>query len=268
MSRTTSELRRLWRPACKGPWAQVTLNGGAKFGVRPAIVESVMALDAIFQKWGYRATPPDCGCYNCRTITGGDPSKSIDETGSLHAFAIALDINWNNNGYGPRLVTDMKFEMVADIEAIRTNSGAVVWRWGGRYKNNKDAMHYEIVASPAELLSGINWNTVHAGKKNEVKVKTTFQFGDSGISVKWIQAFLNIAHAYRVNAKGKVGGAKIPENGRFDAMTREAVREFQRFANRDLRKQGKVPSIVEDGIYGPVTAFLLATVVQTITKKK
>ena len=45
--------------------------------------------------------------------------------------------------------------MVDEIKAIRTNNGVNVFRWGGDYSGNKDAMHYEIVASPAEIATGI-----------------------------------------------------------------------------------------------------------------
>src|SRR5690606_38365880 len=38
-----------------------------------------------------------------------------------------------------------------------------VWRWGGRYRVNKDAMHFEVVASPAELAAGIDPATVPGG---------------------------------------------------------------------------------------------------------
>lgn len=45
--------------------------------------------------------------------------------------------------------------MVADITAIRTRTGRQVWRWGGHYATNKDAMHFEIVCTPEDLATGI-----------------------------------------------------------------------------------------------------------------
>jgi hypothetical protein len=50
--------------------------------------------------------------------------------------------------------------MVNAVLAVRTNQGLPVWRWGGNYTGNKDAMHYELVCSPAELAAGIKWSTV------------------------------------------------------------------------------------------------------------
>lgn len=150
---TTSALRRAWAPPCQGPWARVTLHGGATITVRPAIIDAVRALDACLRAIDYRATPPDCGAYNCRVITGGSNY-------SLHAYGIAIDINWQANPYGHRLITDMPPLLQASIKAIRTNSGVQVWGWGGDYSGNKDAMHDEIVCSPADIASGINPRTV------------------------------------------------------------------------------------------------------------
>jgi hypothetical protein len=144
----TTALRREWAPPCVGPWATVTLHGGARVTVDPLIVPAVLELSRIFEKWGYRATPPDTGAMNCRRITGGSGY-------SLHAYGIAVDINWLDNPYGPRLVTDMPAGMVAEIEALRTRDGWQVWGWGGRYSKNKDAMHYEIVCAPRNLATGI-----------------------------------------------------------------------------------------------------------------
>jgi hypothetical protein len=93
------------------------------------------------------------GAYNCRPITGGTKY-------SLHAYGIALDINWQANPYGKKLITDMPPDMRAAIKAIRTTGGHQVWRWGGDYSGNKDAMHFEVVASPGELASGIDPSTI------------------------------------------------------------------------------------------------------------
>lgn len=148
----TTALRKAWAPPCVGPWARVTLHGGAVVTVDPLIVPAVLELSRIFEKWGYRATPPDTGAMNCRRITGG--------TGySLHAYGIALDINWAQNGYGPKLVTDMPRAMVDEIKALRTRDGWQVWGWGGDYSGNKDAMHYEIVCHPHNLATGIQGTT-------------------------------------------------------------------------------------------------------------
>ena len=150
--RSTAELRRLWAPACTPPFARMALHGSGVVTVDVLIVDALKALNRVLVDWDYRTRRADTGAYNCRTITGG-------RSYSLHAYGIAVDLNWNTNPYGRTLVTDMAIGMIEAIEGIRTAGGVQVWRWGGRYSNNKDAMHFEVVASPAELARGIQSQT-------------------------------------------------------------------------------------------------------------
>ena len=150
--RSTAELRILWAPACTPPFARLNLYGEGVVTVDVLIVDAVKALNAVLIDWDYRTRRADTGAYNCRPITGGTNY-------SLHAYGIAVDLNWNTNPYGRTLVTDMAIGMIEAIEGIRTAGGVQVWRWGGRYSNNKDAMHFEVVASPAELARGIQSQT-------------------------------------------------------------------------------------------------------------
>jgi hypothetical protein len=150
--RSTAELRILWAPACTAPFARLNLYGEGVVTVDVLIVDAVKALNAVLIDWDYRTRRADTGAYNCRQITGGTNY-------SLHAYGIAVDLNWSTNPYGHHLITDMPIGMIEDIEGIRTAGGVQVWRWGGRYSNNKDAMHFEVVASPAELARGIQSQT-------------------------------------------------------------------------------------------------------------
>ena len=150
--RSTAELRILWAPACTPPFARYTLHGGGVVTVDVLVVDALKALNAVLIDWDYRTRRADTGAYNCRPITGGTNY-------SLHSYGTAIDINWQTNPYGRTLVTDMPIGMIEAIEGIRTASGVQVWRWGGRYSNNKDAMHFEVVASPAELARGIQSQT-------------------------------------------------------------------------------------------------------------
>lgn len=145
---TTQEIRNWWSPACTGPFTRVELFGEGAVSVDHRIVGAVKALDQCLAAHSYATRKGDTGAYNCRKITGGSGY-------SLHAYGIALDINWQSNPYGANLVTDMPGAMVAAIKGIRTNNGKQVWRWGGDYSGNKDAMHYEIVCSPADIATGI-----------------------------------------------------------------------------------------------------------------
>jgi hypothetical protein len=146
---TTTQIRSWWAPACTGPFTKVALYGKGMVSVRPDVVDAVHALSTCLERYEYATRAADTGAYNCRKITGG--------TGySLHAYGVALDVNWLTNAYGRTLVTDMPKAMVAAIKAIRTVNGKQVWRWGGDYVGNKDAMHYEVVAHPADLATGID----------------------------------------------------------------------------------------------------------------
>lgn len=145
---TTTQIREWWSPACKGPFVKVELHGEGAVSVNEKIIPAVLQLNAQLKKHNYLTRLNDTGAYKCRTITGG--------TGySLHAYGIALDLNWKTNPYGPTLITDMPPAMIADIKAIKTRNGKQVWRWGGNYSGNKDAMHFEIIVSPADLATGI-----------------------------------------------------------------------------------------------------------------
>lgn len=126
----------------------MTLYGGGRVMVKTAAVPAFRALDELLRKHNYKTRAHDTGGYNCRRTT--------NETGySLHAYGIAIDINWQSNPYGPRLITNMPAAMIADITNLRTNSGDKVFRWGGSYKGNKDAMHFEVICTPQQLRTGI-----------------------------------------------------------------------------------------------------------------
>lgn len=146
---TTTQLRDWWAPACEGDRAKVALFGAGVVTVRVEVVPAVHALSACLEAWGYRTREADTGGYNCRRITGGTDY-------SLHAYGTAIDINWQSNQYGPTLVTDMPGGMVQAIKALRTRNGRQVWRWGGNYAGNRDAMHFEITCSPTDLATGLD----------------------------------------------------------------------------------------------------------------
>jgi hypothetical protein len=145
---TTSSARREWSPACTFDKRTIALHGQGRITVRVECVEAFLALDDCLRAHHYLTRAADTGAYVCRAITGG--------TGySLHAYGVAADINWQTNPYGPRLVTDMPRAMVDDILSIKTGNGEHVFGWGGNYRTNKDAMHFEVLCSRADLATGI-----------------------------------------------------------------------------------------------------------------
>ncbi len=148
MGRTTEQIRQAWAPACRIQWAQFRFWTGVTIPVDARILAALAGLDSQLKRWAYRPKGGQTFGYACRRITGGTDY-------SLHAYGVAIDVNSLSNPYGSTLVTDMPRPMVDAIKAIRTTQGLPVWRWGGDYAGNKDAMHYEIEASPAELAAGI-----------------------------------------------------------------------------------------------------------------
>ena len=151
---TTSQLRAAWGPACSG--------------TKVSLAEAYQALDHSFRTWNYGPKAGQTGAMNCRRITGGS-GYSLHAFGPGGAFvfwtgvrvtmALAVDVNWQSNPYSKRLITDMPQGMVNEIKAYRTNRGDQVWGWGGDYRGNRDAMHYEVVCTPASLASGIQGGT-------------------------------------------------------------------------------------------------------------
>jgi hypothetical protein len=211
--------------------------------VAAATAEAWRALDQVMATARYDLRAQDTGAYNCRPITGGTAY-------SLHAFGIAADFNWSSNPYRKdgRLVTDMPAAMVASIKAIRTSGGVAVFRWGGDFRNAKDPMHFEVVASPTELAAGIDWSTVAgapggvpgpvADAPRDSASRPVLSPGDRGPAVVELQRRLSTA-----------GCDPGPADGRFGPRTEAAVRAFQ--AARGL---------AVDATVGPLTWTALLSV--------
>ena len=197
---STSQLRKLWAPACNFNMTTLTLHSGARITINSACVEAYKALDGIMQSFGYHPRKADTAAYNCRKITGGSGY-------SLHAYGIAADINWNTNPYGRKLITDMPVPMVAAIKGIRTRKGVQVFRWGGDYRKNKDAMHYEVVCGPADLEAGIDWGTVpiEPPDPNDPATHPTLHKGDKGPTVEKLHELLRKARYTNLDGKGNFG---------------------------------------------------------------
>lgn len=143
---STSEMRAAWAPACDSGGMETISFGdaGARVTVDRLTVPIWRAVEAIFAKYRYTIRRSDTGAYNCRQITGGSGY-------SLHAYGIAVDVNWQSNPYGPNLVTNMPAGAIREIEALNVGGQPVV-RWGGRYSGNKDAMHFEVIVPPTVAI--------------------------------------------------------------------------------------------------------------------
>ena len=140
---STSEMRAAWAPACDSGGMQTIAfgNAGARITIDRITVPIWRAVESILAKYRYTIRRADTGAYNCRQITGGSGY-------SLHAYGIAVDINWQSNPYSSRLITDMPAGAIREIEELNV-AGRPVLRWGGRYSGMRDAMHFEVIVPPA-----------------------------------------------------------------------------------------------------------------------
>lgn len=206
--------REAWGQPCNMDHiVSVTWPSGARLWVHKDAVAAFTLLGDILHRHNYIARPAVTGAYNCRKITGGRSMSS-------HAWGIAADVNWDTNPYGGDLVTDMPASMIDAILAVRTRKGVPVFRWGGHFRSSKDAMHFEIIATPQELAEGLDGPVENPDVGNPVLKK-----GDRGMHVSRLQAALNIS------------GPDI-----FGPLTEKAVRHFQ-------QQHG----MVVDGIVGEQT---------------
>jgi peptidoglycan hydrolase-like protein with peptidoglycan-binding domain len=146
------------KPCGKIATAASVVIDGRMFKCRVEAVEPFQAWEQIRAGHGYQLTGNDTGIYNCRHMNNDD-SKPM----SFHSWGMALDVNWLENPAGSKLVTDIPQAMINDILALRTNSDARVFRWGGDWDWDGissdhsfiDAMHWEVVAHPLDLATGI-----------------------------------------------------------------------------------------------------------------
>jgi hypothetical protein len=250
-------LRAEYGPDCAqaGQLVTLTMFGGGRITVNTLTADAFRALNACLVRNNYPARPNDTGAMNCRKITGGSGL-------SAHAFGIAADFNWDTNGYGPNLVTDMPQGFRNDGKGIRTNSGEYVFRWGGDYSGNKDAMHWEVICTKADLRTGINPATVPGGYALPPPppgvpavipgqaVPGTWRMGDHGEALKFIQAMMNIvSDAFKL-------GMPVAIDGQFGPATFAKTDEIQKFCRGMQQLAGeKDPSklLADDGIIGPST---------------
>lgn len=175
----TGELRVAWRAFECAEAAMITIPFGPdRIRVAPPTADAWKALAAVMGFWRYNIRTTDTDSYNCRVIKGGSGR-------SLHAYGIALDVNWTTNPYvdhpDTRLVkfsskatqreraldvkqlladTDMLEAMIRDVRKLKTRNGLRLFQWGGDWRSIKDAMHFQIDVPPEDMAAGVDWSSV------------------------------------------------------------------------------------------------------------
>jgi len=140
---TTSEVRKWWAgyECVPSKYSVVVFPGvgrtWALYVATPA-VPIFEALAHIMADEGYLFRETAGGTYNCRPP-------------SLHAFALAVDINPSKNPYQCPLVTDMPASFVSRVKGIKA-SGKQALIWGGDWpcSNPPDPMHLQVNVKPED----------------------------------------------------------------------------------------------------------------------
>lgn len=221
-SRGSSAWRREhWGPGCQTsvivtmPW----VIGAGNIQCHRHAVRPFRALGRIMRKYRYAVRSTVTGSYNCRLITGGSSVSS-------HAQGIGIDVNWDTNPYRTdRLVTDMPRAMIEEIEALTTDKGVRVFRWGGDWDgrpetphSNYDGMHFELIAEPLELIPGFSIPAFDTTQPLDFPLLALNEKGDA---VKQLQRLLDVA-----------------DDGYFGPKTEMALKEYQ--TSRGLKADGWV----------------------------
>jgi hypothetical protein len=143
-------------PNCQ--WDKIstlTRDDGLRLPMRDEILRMVEILMDRTEAGGYDIRPGETWGMACRAIRGSSRPSN-------HSWGLAVDINapknpmasadWHRRNanrltstfpFGLQIVTDMSEAMVTLWE----DAG---WRWGGRYRNRPDPMHFEFMGTPAD----------------------------------------------------------------------------------------------------------------------
>jgi hypothetical protein len=127
---------RGWGTACNPPLATVVLTE-ARVTVDARIAELVGWIMRANEAQGYRYRSGVTGAYNCRKIAG-------TTVWSNHAWALAVDVNWDRNPYTTARVTDRPSWELARWNRYGFANGA-------DYSGAKDWMHSECMMTPDQV---------------------------------------------------------------------------------------------------------------------
>lgn len=218
-------------PRCNVPTAAVSA-GGVKVVVRTELAALVKQLLSRTKAMGYTMHAASTGGYNCRYIAG-------TTTPSNHAYARAVDINWNEN---PHSYT-FRSTIPPKVVKMWMNAG---FYWGGHY-SKPDTMHFEYVGAKSAIATYYRALTGQPAPSTPVVTETSFPSLSQGSADKKAVTTLQYALVAR--------GSKITVDGIFGAKTKAAVIAFQ-----------KSKGLAADGVVGPKTWPALLPTLQSGSK--
>lgn len=229
---TDARRRQAWGPPCNPDLAPVIIDGKQYLCDRP-VVPAFNRLEQIRRKWDFHQNGVDTGFYNCRRMRH-DPSLPF----SVHAWACALDWDWLQNPAGNKLVTNMPKGMIAELQRMMTRSGAYVFMWGGDWDrspltghNYYDAMHWEVIAHPTDLATGIADTTPPQPVMEDTMILRTPARGND---IKLWQTALNEAMV-----RNGIAVPPLSVDGIFGNVMKAAVAAYQTAAGLG----GRVPEV-------------------------
>ena len=194
---STSQIRSWWAAYECNParYTRVSFPGSGRSWHLTVASESRTVWEAVSQimtSEPYLFLEAAGGTYNCRNI-GGTASKSI------HAYALALDINPSVNPHRKPLTHDYPRSFIERMEGITAN-GLKALQWGGRWAT-PDAMHWQIDVPPGNCHH-VEWDrgdgqmgnwakpgdpvddledvhSVHAWQGNEIMTDTDIDYDEN-----------------------------------------------------------------------------------------
>lgn len=241
------------------------VDGHLSLFFRPEIETAMQAIASVMLHHRYNIREWSSGSLSWRNI-GGISRDRIDRqvreqkpyATSLHAHAVAVDINPSANPFSTSKATDFPPEMVADWKSIKTQSGRTPYRFGLDW-SRPDTMHIEgtgldsaraYLEDPVDLSTVVGWVAYTEWVNNSGELppitedEMAIKIGDSGFYVKEWQQALNKAHTEndipgeQINDDGQYGSktalsttqyqtaAKLPQTGQIDWQTAEYLKKY------------------------------------------
>jgi hypothetical protein len=125
-----------WGDPCTQGRTTITLTNGVRITVASRIARlSTLVLNEIIRR-GYIIRQVDTGAYNCRYISG-------TTVWSNHAWALAIDVNWQTNPYTRSTITDKPDWLFKLMNRYGFANGA-------DYSGKHDWMHHEFMGTPTQ----------------------------------------------------------------------------------------------------------------------